>query len=363
MLICSCTYRYEIVLATKELKQLTSKLESLLTRSGADQNETKALIKRISDDVLASTTDGKTSAADVKSDIRRSSADVKDSNSEVISTLQSIVLEFKSKSRDPELVRALAAVEYSAREAKLAAEWKSERAKLEDELTTVKEREKSISDRLTAAESRAAESTSAAAVAADAAERRYRETVLAGEAKTTELESRLRVTEQQLQNIRDRHSERLKVVTAARAKLDAALKVAAADAAERASEFENEELIESRLQALTDAHNASLETLNAKLKASEQQLQTLRDREIALTRELNLERAKTTTAAHHSALAQSRRNESTTTHRHQSWLVFGAGAVVGAALMSAYWFVGVRALPRPRNSEIVNSISFRSLPD
>ncbi len=137
------------VLATNELKKLTVKLESLLVRSGADHNETKVLIKKLSDEVEGS------------------NSDVKRSNAEVASNLLSIMSTFKSQSRDVEVVRVLTAVDHSVcetRELKLTTEWTLERNRLESALKAATERERSVS---------------------------------------AELESRSRVSEQQLKNSRD----------------------------------------------------------------------------------------------------------------------------------------------------------------
>ncbi len=105
-----------LVLATKELKQLTTKLESLLLQIGANEKESKSLIQKLSDAVERSA-----------SDVKNSNEDVKRSNADVASKLQLILAEFKSKTVDPELRRALAAVTIS--DSSAGVHWMSKRTR------------------------------------------------------------------------------------------------------------------------------------------------------------------------------------------------------------------------------------------
>ncbi len=232
------------VLATKELKELTSKLESLLTRTGADQTEYKSLLQSLVAEVRgsASAKGVISSSADVKTGYNRSTADV-------ASNLRLIMTEFKSKTRDSELVQALTAVVKSAapasshlmqeaREAELAAELQAARDR---ELTATNERLKLERELKTAA------------AAIDAANKRFTDAVQAGVLKTAELESRLRALELQLKLALDRESEFSTLIKSERAKCEAALKSVAEREAERSKELS---VIKAELITFTAAFDA-----------------------------------------------------------------------------------------------------------
>ncbi len=131
-----------IVLATDELKQLTSKLESLLARTSDGQSDYKSLLQSLLDEVKASN-------AAVLDEVKRSNADV-------VSKLQSIMGQFQSKSRDVDLVRTLASFDTEARDSKLAAaerratELEAQLLALEKQLQTTRNRESQLSQTLSA---------------------------------------------------------------------------------------------------------------------------------------------------------------------------------------------------------------------
>ncbi len=236
-----------VVLATDELNKLTSKLESLLIQTGADQTEYKSLLQSLLDEVKSCAADVKTSDADVKSlhvDVKALSADVKTLNgaanspyaettvaeqpiATVALNLQSVIIQYKLNSRDPELVRAVAAIEREDkltaelksardREVQLTAQWNVERIKLETDLKDV---------------------TTSATSAVDAADKRSRDAVRACDTKISQLESTIRGLEHQLQTSRDRESELSARLVSERTNFEAALKSATEREAERFKEL------------------------------------------------------------------------------------------------------------------------------